>query len=357
MEAHETLAACAMSRYGNSRMTPVLRVDRLQMGRVGEARMELTPHNGRVAVVIPVYGARYLSQALESVFRQSRPPDEVIVVDDGSPDAAAVRRVVSPYEDRLRLVRQPNQGAGAARNAGITATSAEFIALLDADDRWFPDFLREQLNALTSDARLDVVYSDGLYVGHTPLAGRRFMDVCPSEGEVTLPSLLAQTCNVLLSSVVARRTALVSVGGFDATLRRGQDFDLWLRMASRDARIGYQRKVLTLYRRHDRVLSGSPIDAVERALHVFRRTLERMPLSAAERGVAERRVRALQADLARERGKDMLRRGDFKAAREALGQASREIREWKLHGARLGLYIAPLLVQRLYLSRSASAPS
>jgi glycosyltransferase involved in cell wall biosynthesis len=318
--------------------------------------MESTSHNRRVAVVIPVYGGRYLTQALESVFVQSRSPDEVIVVDDGSPDSAAVRRAVLPFADRVRLIRQSNQGAGAARNVGITATSADFIALLDSDDVWLPGFLAEQLNAFAVDPALDLVYSDGLYVGHTPLAGARFMCVCPSSGEVTLTALLAQTCTVLLSSVVARRAALVSAGGFDTTLRRGQDFDLWLRMACRGARMRYQRKVLTLYRRHDQALSGTAIDTIERPLRVLRRTLERMPLTSADQEVAERRVRALEAELARERGKDLLRRGDFRAAREALANANREIKNWKVQGARLGLLIAPQLVRKLYLSRLASTP-
>ena len=319
--------------------------------------METTSGNGRVAVVIPVYGARYLGQALESVFFQSRPPDEVIVVDDGSPDPAVVRRMVAPYAERVRLVRQPNQGAGAARNAGITATTAEFIALLDADDRWLPDLLLEQLNAFVADASLDLVYSDGRYVGHTPLAGKAFMSVCPSNGTVTLTALLAQTCTIMLSSVVVRRRALFAVCGFDTTLRRGQDFDLWLRMAHHGARMNYQRKILALYRRHSQTLSGNALDEIERPLRVLRRTLQRMPLSPAERAVAERRARVLEGNLARERGKDLLRRGDFEAAREALADASRAIGSWKVHGARLGLYLAPQLVRRIYLSRFASTPS
>lgn len=141
-----------------------------------------------------------------------------------------------------------------------------------------------------------------------------------------------------------------------SSLRRGQDFDLWLRMAQRGARIGYQRKVLALYRRHDQTLSGTRLDEIERPLHVLRRTLEHMSLTPAERAVAERRVRMLEAQLARERGKDLLGRGEFRAARRALADAARDFRSWKVHGARLGLYIAPHLVRKVYLSRLAGAP-
>jgi glycosyltransferase involved in cell wall biosynthesis len=134
--------------------------------------MRSTAPAHRVAVVIPVYHARFLAQALESVFFQSRPADEVIVVDDGSPDAGGVRRAIAPYGDRVRLIVQANQGAAAARNVAICATRAELVALLDADDRWLPHFLREQIRRFDDDPRLDLSYTDGLYIGDTPLASR-----------------------------------------------------------------------------------------------------------------------------------------------------------------------------------------
>ena len=313
--------------------------------------MRFTAANERIAAIIPVFGARFLGQALESVFFQSRPPDEVIVVDDGSTDPQAVKRSVAPYGDWIRLLRQENRGAGAARNTGIAATSCGLIAFLDADDRWLPHFLRAQMEAFDTDSSVDLVYTDGLFVGHTPLAGRTFMSLCPSDGEVTLESLVAQKCNVLLSSVVARREAILSVGGFDAALRRGQDFDLWIRMARRGARMRYTRTVLTLYRRHDQALSGTPLNEIERPLAVLRKAAETMALSERERLILQRRMRVLEADLARERGKELLRRGDFIEARRAFARACRKIGAWKTHAARLGLYVAPHLVRRFYLTR------
>src|SRR5205085_10879678 len=98
------------------------------------------------------------------------------------------------------------------------------------------------------------------------LAGRRFMAHDPSEGEVTLESLLLQRCNVILSGVAAKRSCLVSVGLFDPALRRGQDFDLWLRLAHAGFRIEYQRKVLLERRVRTTGLSGDPIAELERAL-------------------------------------------------------------------------------------------
>jgi glycosyltransferase involved in cell wall biosynthesis len=305
----------------------------------------------RVAVIIPVYRARYLGEALESVFFQSLTPDEVIVIDDGSPDQEEIDRLAAAFEGRIRLLRQTNQGAGAARNAGIRATSAELIALLDADDRWLPDFLAEQVPLMNACRHVHVSYTNAMYIGRTPLAGRTFMSTCPSRGEVTLESLLAQECTVPLSATIARRAAMMRTGLFDPALRRGQDFDLWLRMASNGARFTYSEKILALRRLHDENLSGTQVNEIERALNVFVKTLATMDLSVTERAAAERRVRALTIGLARERGKERLVHGDFAAARVHLEAVARQC-GWKVRAALLALHLAPALVRRFYVARS-----
>ena len=319
--------------------------------------MQLVSHVNRVAVIIPVYHARFLSAALESVFLQSRQPDEVIVVNDGSPDQESLHQAVAPYGPRIRMIEQPNQGAGAARNAGVQAASADLVALLDADDRWLPHFLREQLSAFDDYPHMDLSYTDGLYIGDTPLAGRTFMSACPSQRTVTFARLLAQECTVLLSSVVARRDALLRAGLFDPTLRRGQDFDLWLRMARRGARIGCLHRVLVLRREHAANLSGSAIDEIERPLAVLRKALATMPMLDDERAIACRRVRQLEGALAREQGKALLREGDVDAARRAFAAARHGARTWKVRAAEIALRLAPQLVRRVYLARTATAES
>lgn len=315
-----------------------------------------TTHNGRVAVIIPVYRATFLADALGSVFTQTRLPEEVIVVDDGSPDQDDLAAAIVPWEHRVTLLRQRNLGAGAARNHGVNATTAEFVALLDADDRWRPDFLRQQLAALCTAPDVDVVYADGVFISGD-LEGRRFMATCPSVPQVTFARLLAQECTVLLSAVVARRGAIDAVGGFDESLRRGQDFDLWLRMARAGARIRSRQEVLVERRVHNDNLSGNAIAELERPIRVFAKTLETMTLSADERAIVQRRMRVLRAALAREQGKELLKVGDLPGARRAFDEARRGIQAWKLHAMAIGLRVAPALVRRLYLSKSATAAS
>jgi GT2 family glycosyltransferase len=300
-----------------------------------------------VAVVIPVYRAHYLGQALESVFLQSRSADEVIVVDDGSPDREEIDVSLAAFDGRVRLIRLGNNGAGAARNAGILATSAHLIALLDADDRWLPDLLAEQVALLDACRDVDVSYTDAMFIGHTPLAGRTFMSACPSRGKVTLERLLAQQCTVPLSTAVARREAIVRAGLFDPTLKRAQDFDLWLRMARNGSRFAYIQKILALRRIHGANLSGTQIDQIQRALTVLKKTISTMDLTVTERAAAEGRIEALTLALSRERGKERLLHGDFAGARAHLAAAGRC--GWKVRTALLGLHVAPFLVRRLYM--------
>ena len=103
-----------------------------------------------VSVVMAAYNyAPYISEAIESVLAQTRPPLDVIVVDDGSTDATP--EVLAAFGDRIRVLRQTNQGASAARNRGIEAARGEYIAFIDADDVWKPRKLELQMALFDAD--------------------------------------------------------------------------------------------------------------------------------------------------------------------------------------------------------------
>lgn len=301
-----------------------------------------------VSVIIPAYRASAdIADALASVFAQTFVSYEVIVVDDGSPDALDLKAAIEPYRSRLYYLEQPNRGPGAARNAGIRASRGKLIAFLDADDRWAPHFLARQVAFLEETRGCALVYCDAVLRGDTALAGKRFMEIAPSQGEVTLVSLIRQQCNIVLSTVVARRRALTAAGLFNETLRRGEDFELWLRLAMHGAPMRYQREVLAECRVRANGLSGDAVTEIERALSVLDRFGRTHTLEGAARTALRIRMMALIDRLEIEQAKQRIVEGNFAAARYHLN-AARE-RPWKLRLAVMALQIAPRLMRGAYL--------
>jgi glycosyltransferase involved in cell wall biosynthesis len=119
-----------------------------------------------ISVIIPTYNnAHFLGEAIRSVRAQTRPADEVIVVDDGSTDRTAA--VLEAHADaRLRVIRQPRGGVSSARNRGLDAARGDFIAFLDADDRWLPEMLAKQAALLEAEAGLVCVFSNFVRFDH-----------------------------------------------------------------------------------------------------------------------------------------------------------------------------------------------
>jgi glycosyltransferase involved in cell wall biosynthesis len=292
--------------------------------------------------------------ALDSVFAQTFSAFEVIVVNDGSPDTRELEKVLEPYASGIRYVALPrNRGAGAALNVGISRARGRYLAFLDADDRWHPEFLERQLRFLEASPSRDLVYADALISGDSPLAGHRFMEQASSEGDVTLRALIEQRCTIILSTVVVRRAAIDRAGTFDETLRRGHDFDLWLRLARTGASMHYQRVVLAERRVRADGLSGDSIAELERALNVLDHFGHRHSLDAEIRTALRARALKLVDQLEVEQGKRRFLEGNFAAARYHLA-ASRE-RSAKVRLALVALKVAPRLVRATYLRLRPSA--
>lgn len=197
-----------------------------------------------VAVVIPCYRyAHLLAEAVASVVAQTWRDLHIVLVDDGSPDdtAAVAAALIAKYpQRRIDLVRQPNQGLAAARNAGVRATRSPFVLPLDADDRLAPHAIERLVQALELGAG-DVA---------TPL-GRTFGD--EDRRLVTLPAtrsrLLAGNCLVYCS--LYRRELFERIGGYGGNLRAGyEDWDFWLSAHEAGARFVHVPEELFLYRRH-----------------------------------------------------------------------------------------------------------
>jgi hypothetical protein len=152
--------------------------------------------------------------------------------------------------------------------------------------------------------------------------------------------------------VIARRCAIDRVGAFDPHLRRGQDFDLWIRMANAGCRFAFSREVVVTRCVHGANLSGTQRDELQRAVDVLTKAIDVLALDAEHRAVAERRRAQLRGWLAREYGKEHLARGDARSARWWLSQSSRLTPAWKTRAAVAALRVAPDLTLRLYRRRS-----
>ncbi|HSS20818.1 MAG TPA: glycosyltransferase family A protein [Pyrinomonadaceae bacterium] len=306
-----------------------------------------------VSVIIPAYKvAPFIHATLGSVLAQTFDNFEIIVINDGSPDTEALEREIAPYTHLITYIRQPNQGAGAARNSGIQVARGEFIAFLDGDDLWLPHFLEQQLALLIAKGGFDLVYADAVNLRGTQLSKVTNMDVNPSTGAVTAESLIAGTCNVITSSVVVRRQLLLDVGLFDERFPNSQDFDLWLRLAKHGVRIGYQQKVLVHRRIYEGSLASNPIKSFEGEISVLEKTKLRGDLTAAEASAIDRTIELRRANIEVVRGKQQLSAGDFDSALATFTVANNFYQSWKLRFVVLSLRLAPRLLQRVYSLRA-----
>lgn len=195
----------------------------------------------RISVVIPAYNAeRTIIRTLESVFAQTFPPHEIIVVDDGSQDRTA--EVVSQLAPRVRLIRQGNAGPAAARNHGIREATGEWIALLDSDDTWLPEKLQRQARELRPDVALVHCYI--------------VEAVDEVDAELDFETLWRGN-RIGTSSVILSKSAFNAVGGFneDRRMMGVEDYNLWLRLAGAGLKIVTVKEPLSSYTRTETSLS------------------------------------------------------------------------------------------------------
>jgi len=304
-----------------------------------------------VSVIMPAYNtAPYIGEALESVFGQIYENYEVIVVNDGSPDTEKLEQVLAPYQSRIVYIKQENRGPSAARNAGIMASRAPLIALLDSDDIWEPDYLAVQVSILEDNPDIDIIYPDAVYFGDCQEDGRRFSDLCPSKGCVTFENLITQRCNVMVS-VTARREVIHRAGMFDETLRNAEDFDLWMRVALQGGRIDYHSRVLVRYRRRTDSATSNWPGHLTQILRVVDKLSRHPALTPHEAETLRKERVRYEAAYKFFTGKNKFLAGDYPAAIEAWTEANRYYRSIRLGLAVRLMRHAPGLVTRMYSMR------
>lgn len=256
-----------------------------------------------VSVVVPAYNRRdVIAEAVQSVLEQTLPPDEVLVVDDGSTDGTA--DAAEQFGSPVRVIRRSNGGPGAARNTGILSARGDLVAFLDSDDVWKPRCLEVLVNLLEV-GNLDLAFGDvevvqdGKMVAPSFLMGKAFFPVIRAN-----PNYIPNCFALLLienfiptSALVARRRALIDAGLFDESLRSVEDRDMWIRVA-RNGRIGGTTEVVAVVRRSAGSASGDDLLASESRIEVLRRYMKDPMLTPLQRSMVRRALSACYGDAA-----------------------------------------------------------
>jgi glycosyltransferase involved in cell wall biosynthesis len=248
------------------------RNSRVIHGPAGQENKKRMPDTGLplVSLIIPAYNSRaYVCDAVDSCLAQTYPNCEIVVVDDGStddtPDLLRTR-----YGDRIRLIEQANRGAAGARNTGVREARGEFVQFCDSDDRLLPEKVQAGYELFQQMPDIALVYTFARIVLPDDVTEVPLPDVELPSGDLFCLLLSGYGNFVGTSTVMVRRQAVLEAGGFDENLPVAQDWDLWLRLASRWP-FGAINKPLMIYRKRPGSLQSDSVNLSEDRLRVVQR--------------------------------------------------------------------------------------
>lgn len=282
------------------------------------------PSAPRVAVIVPAYGVAHLvGEALESLRAQTLREWECVVVDDGAPDDVAA--AVAPYlaDCRIRLLATDNGGVATARNRAIATTTAPYIALLDGDDLFRPDYLLRAVAALDGDPGARLATCNARLFGAVARE-RCVVDRKQGSGDGirgSLGDVLDRSFNVYIGSTF-RRVDFDRLGGFDQTMTHCEDFDFWVRLLLDGGHAHYVDEVLGEYRIRPSSASASAAKMIRGNIRVYEKALARLG-EGAEAGIAHRMIAENHAVLAFEEAVTQVADGDVVHGLPALRAAQR----------------------------------
>lgn len=216
------------------------------MKRIGKERQ--VQDLPTVSVVIPVFNRRKRAlAAAASALDQTMPPLEVIIVDDGSTDGIEESDFTA-IDSRIRLIRlRGNMGGGAARNAGMDAARADWVALLDSDDLWVPDKLERQFARITQEQTRPEIVAGANVLVRTPGQADRPSNRRPPPPGIRLSEYFLVYHSMFQTSTLLLPTGLAREVRFDERLRRHQDWDFLLRLEKRGAQFSYIHEPLAIW--------------------------------------------------------------------------------------------------------------
>lgn len=264
-----------------------------------------------ISVLIPTFNrASLVGEAMRSVLAQDAPAAELWVIDDGSTDdtRAQVQALIQEHQGptQIHYLYQDNAGVSAARNLGIARSTQAWIALLDSDDRWLPEKLKLQWQAHQESPDVRLLHTEEIWIRrgkrvnpkkkHQKRGGHIFMHCLP-------------LCCISPSSALLHRSLFEELGPFDPALVAGEDYDLWLRICSREAVEFIETPLLVKYGGHEDQLSAAHWGMDRFRVYALEKLLldPAVPLSDENRQAAHETLRQkleilMQGALKRDRG-------------------------------------------------------
>ena len=285
-----------------------------------------------ISIVIPAYNAgAHIEAALRSIADQRGTFEtEILVVDDGSTDDTRAR---AESFAGVRVITQTNAGPSAARNRGVAESSGDLIAFLDADDLWTPEKLQIQLRLLEAQPRAGLAFGDcRRFSGGGERPRTLFEEAGLDEAFWGGPDLVADPYAKLIAlnfiptgSVLLRRSCLEAAGGFDESMRRVEDLDLWLRLALL-CPFAYTRHLCQLKREHRGNVSADREAMALAYLGLLAKQRRLYPQELGRRGI---RLEPLEALEYRSLGTWREALGDRTGARRWYREALRSQPSWR----------------------------
>lgn len=311
------------------------------------------------AAIIPAFNAEAtVEAAIESVLVQTRSDWEAVVIDDGSSDAtlALCRRYEG--DTRLRVITQANRGLPGARNVGIRATTAPYVAFLDSDDRWMPRYLERMGRALDEVPGAGLAYTDAWALNEGTGRIKRASAMSRSSPPDHISRDPQQACaelmrrNFMFVATTVRRAALERVGLFNETLRSAEDYELWLRLLAHGFQAVTVPGRLGIKMERTDAMSRNEMQMFAALKEVCRLVVEEHPAPEPAKAIARERHASAQRHiefLERARGP----RWTLRRARLLVGRVVRRVGE-----RRLWHPTAPPEVARVFpdLERGGSTP-
>lgn len=274
-----------------------------------------TPDAPRVTVIIPcLNGELYLAEALSSALGQTHGNVEVVFIDDGSTDGSLA---IAQSFPGVTVLSQPNAGISVARNAGMDVSDGEFVLFLDADDRLYPDAVREHLAAFSSQPEAPMVFGEMRIIDPS---GAVLEEPRWGAGYMRWNDLLVGF-TPLPSQCMFRREAVVAAGRFNPDVILVEDMDLYLRVATGPGVYGHGRPVCD-YRRHSEQATTRTADT----LVCLMQAVERFLLTVDDTAKRAALLRDVRVRWSTHFGEHIplevvrcMRKGDWRRARRATG--------------------------------------